>query len=164
MIAYKFLGPGRIGAFSGFAWPEREWVEAEPDACRTGIHACERADLPYWLNAQLWQIELEGARRAKRKLVAPRGRLHGQVEGWNEESRRHFADACVDRLRSLAESSPEAAGYVPDAERRSGLGDTAMVAFIAARAAEIAGGPDAYEAERRRQADWLVERLDLAQA
>lgn len=162
MIAYKFLCAGRIGAFSGFAWPEAEWVEAAPEPCRSGVHACEPADLPYWLNAELWEIELEEPIRDARKLVAPRGRLRRRIDGWDGEARQRFADACVERLRRLGESADAAAAYVPDAERRAGLGHAAMVAFIGARAAELAGGPASYEAERGHQADWLVERLALA--
>jgi hypothetical protein len=46
------------------------------------------------------------------------------------------------------------------------LGDTAWTrpatsAFIAARAAELDAGEDAYTAERARQASWLAERLGL---
>jgi hypothetical protein len=37
----------------------------------------------------------------------------------------------------------------------------ALLGFVAARIAEQMGGPDAYRAERRRQADWLADRLGL---
>lgn len=164
MTAYKFLCSGRVGPFSGFRWPEEEWVEAEPAACRVGIHACEPGDLPYWLNTELWEIELERPIRAGRKLVAARGRLGRRIEQWNAETRQQFADACVERLRRLGESAPAAAAYVPDAERRTALGHAAMVAFIGSRAAELAGGPAAYTSERGAQADWLVARLALANA
>jgi hypothetical protein len=33
--------------------------------------------------------------------------------------------------------------------------------FVSARVAEVAGGAAAYEAERRAQADWLIEALEL---
>jgi hypothetical protein len=36
-----------------------------------------------------------------------------------------------------------------------------LLGFIAARIAEETGGVDAYRAERRRQSDWLRERLSL---
>jgi hypothetical protein len=36
-----------------------------------------------------------------------------------------------------------------------------LLGFVAARIAEERGGPDAYHAERRRQARWLTERLSL---
>jgi hypothetical protein len=37
----------------------------------------------------------------------------------------------------------------------------ALLGFVAARIAEEISGPDAYRAERRRQADWLDDRLGL---
>jgi hypothetical protein len=95
MTAYKFLRRGRVGAFSGFAWPVGEWVEAEPHVCASGIHACRPADLPYWLDAELWEIELDGAVAAERKLVAPRGRLVRRVEAWDGGTARAFADSCA---------------------------------------------------------------------
>jgi hypothetical protein len=37
----------------------------------------------------------------------------------------------------------------------------ALLGFVAARIAEERGGPDAYHAERARQAEWLAKRLEL---
>lgn len=162
MTAYKFLGQERVGPFSGFRWPEREWIEAERNVCVTGIHACAVEDLPYWLNAELWEIELEDPARETRKLVARRGRLVRRIEDWNRETRQTFAESCVGRLRGIAKDSPAAAEYVSDAERRAGMGDASMTAFIAARAAEVADGQAGYDTERLAQANWLGERLGLA--
>ena len=64
MIGYKFLGTGGVAPFSSFAWPTGSpgpWVEAEPHMCASGIHACRAGDLPFWINAELWEIELDGA-------------------------------------------------------------------------------------------------------
>ncbi len=50
MIAWKFLAAGRLGPFTGFAWPVGEWVaapEGAPDD--RWIHACRASDLPYWV-------------------------------------------------------------------------------------------------------------------
>jgi len=37
----------------------------------------------------------------------------------------------------------------------------ALLGFVAARIAEEAAGPQAYQAERARQTEWLVEQLEL---
>ena len=48
-----------------------------------------------------------------------------------------------------------ARAYAEDAERRAGQGTSYVATFIAAFAAEHAGGPDGREAERAAQADWF---------
>ena len=93
MIAYKFLRSGAVAPFSSFAWPTGSpgpWVEAEPHVCVSGIHACRAADLPYWLGAELWEIELDRAVDETRKVVAPRGRLLRRVDGWDVSTARAF--------------------------------------------------------------------------
>lgn len=125
------------------------------------MHACTAEDLPYWLNAELWEVELDGAVRDARKLTAPRGRLVRQVEAWDAAAARAFAESCSERVRETARRAPEAAEFVPDAETFAALGDAPTNGFVAARAAEIAGGPQAYDAERRAQASWLADRLGL---
>src|SRR5947209_16960027 len=101
MIALKFLGAGRTGVFSGFAWPAPgTWVRtSEPaDACRRGIHACSVEDLPWWIAEELWRIELGGEVQAERhKLVAGAGRLVDRVEGWTAELAGGFGRACAWR-------------------------------------------------------------------
>ena len=43
---------------------------------RQGIHACRTNDLAYWLNQELWEIELDGSiQESHRKIVSLRGRL-----------------------------------------------------------------------------------------
>ncbi|TMB29276.1 MAG: hypothetical protein E6J62_16375 [Deltaproteobacteria bacterium] len=60
MIAYKFLAAGRTGPFTGYVWPERQWVDAPSSREGAGVHACRIADLPFWIDHELWQIELAG--------------------------------------------------------------------------------------------------------
>ena len=63
--AYKFLAPGAVGPFSGFAWPTGTpgpWVEAVPHTCATGVHACLVEDLPRTLaSASLSSLLKPGA-------------------------------------------------------------------------------------------------------
>ena len=128
------------------------------EPCRSGIHACRAVEVPHWLGlGELWEVELAGVEVDDRKLVARRGRLVRQVEGWNEETQRAFVAACAERAEPRGAQAPEiaqAAAAVP--------GMTPQAAgFISARVAEVAGGASAYDAERRAQADWLIEALDL---
>src|SRR5436305_6688984 len=86
MTAYKFLAADGTAIQSRFRWPVGEWVEAEVDPCRSGIHACRVSDLPYWLAPVLFEIELGGDVVVDGlKIVAPRGRLTRRVDAWNAE-------------------------------------------------------------------------------
>jgi len=75
MLAWKFLAPGAIAPFTGIRWPQPEgsriasWVEGRAAPAR-GVHACAVADLPYWFDVELWEVELEGpVTRAARQLM-----------------------------------------------------------------------------------------------
>jgi len=111
VIAYKFLRPGAVGPFSGVPWPAPSagrpgaWVTADaaPRPCVAGVHACRAGDLSWWLDAELWRIELDGQIvEAPRKLVAQRGRLVERVDAWTAATATAFAEACVLRVRDGA--------------------------------------------------------------
>ena len=175
MRAYKFLRPGRVGPFSGTAWPAPdnggpgEWVrtaEQGPVLCATGVHACTLTDLPFWMGEELWEVELsEPVDRQRSKLVAPAGRLLARVEAWDEAAALAFMDATVDRIREL-----DTGGYMTEAEifcvgeagRSDPFGNAALSTMIVVEAAEHAGGIEAVRAERARQAAWFADRLGLA--
>ena len=64
-----------------------------------------------------------------------------------------------EMMRRRAEGSPELRVFADDVA----AGPPAPVCgYIAARAAELQDGPEGYDAERRRQAQWLIARLGLA--
>ena len=161
MIAFKFLDEDGTAPFTGFRWPVGEWLDAgciEP--CRSGIHAVRPRDLPFWLGRELWEIELDGEIfEQERKVVARRGRLTRRREEWTRELLDEFTADCLARARRKFGSVPTLSGFVADIERFRADGRTGLAAFAAARAADLAGGPRAYERERRRQAAWLAERL-----
>jgi hypothetical protein len=215
--AWKFLDRRCSTVFSAFEWTPPAggdpgpWVEAAGpvDGCRTGVHACRVADLPWWLSDQLFEIELDGAVfELDRKLVAPRGRLVRRVDAWADGGAKALAEASGWRARELAVWALRRGGRDAEAERLSTIatladleaegaavaaalaGEPAVVVavglaadgahyalvgepeqapFVAACAAghagRIAGGDGAYrpafEEERRAQAAWLAERLDL---
>jgi hypothetical protein len=120
MLAYKFLRPGAVGPFSGFAWPAGRWVTAgeAPAACRTGVHGCRLADLPWWLAEELWVAEFaDPVTGADRKIVARRARLGERVGAWDDDASREFAEACARRAQELAVAALERAGAPAAAER-----------------------------------------------
>ena len=166
MTAYKFLRADGNGVFSGFAWPlpdgsRGEWVEAEVEPCRSGVHACRARHLPYWLAPTLYEIELDGrVAETGMKVVAPRGRLVRLVEAWNDETREEYSQMCIARAGELAASAPELLGpWAPPPS--ASAGGPAVMGYIAARIAEAIGGIGAYTEERTRQGAWLAERLEL---
>ncbi|TML68102.1 MAG: hypothetical protein E6G14_10465 [Actinobacteria bacterium] len=169
MKTYKFLCGGGIAPFTGARWPEPQsgkpgqWVEAAAvEPCRQGVHACALEDLPYWLQDELWEIELDGdVQRVGHKLVARRGRLIRHVDAWDGGTAREFSDDCVARTAEIAARTRGLEGHAADAVANATAGRAAVTGFIASRVAELDGGVDAYEAERSRQAAWLAERLRL---
>jgi hypothetical protein len=71
--------------------------------CVTGVHACRIADLPYWLDEELWEIELAGAvERGGKKLVAARGRLLRRIGAWDDAAMSDFAHGCRERVEGAA--------------------------------------------------------------
>lgn len=163
VTAYKFLRKGSIGPFTGFQWQPGQWVEAAAAPCESGVHACRVEDLPFWCNDELWEVELDGnVVGAGQKIVGPRGRLVRRVEAWTKDAAQGFGDEAAARARSLSDAKPKDAmlrAYAEDAERRAGQGKSYVATFIAAVAAEHAGGPAGRDAERAAQADWFRKLL-----
>jgi hypothetical protein len=164
--AYKFLRPDGTGVFTRFPWPLPDggvgaWVQTEPDPCRSGIHACRLADLPYWAGRTLYAIELDGRIiEHSTKLVATRGRLLRRIDAWDDELRASYTRHCADRAHEIARASGlEQWEEVIEPSVPEG---PALLGFVAARIAEEAAGVEAYHAERARQAEWLSSRLGLA--
>jgi hypothetical protein len=165
VIAYKFLRADGTSVFTRFAWPLPDdgpgaWVQAEPDPCRAGIHACRVSDLPYWAGRVLYEIELDGdVVSHKTKVVAPGGRLLRRIDAWDDDFRATYTRYCADRAHETArENGVERWEEVIEPSIPEG---PALLGFVAARIAEEALGVDAYYAERARQADWLASRLGL---
>jgi hypothetical protein len=183
MLAWKFLRPGAVGPFSRVAWPPPgedgapgRWIGSagrEVELCRGGVHACRTRDLPLWIGAELWCVELGGpVVEADTKVVGSAGRLLAPVAAWDGEAAMDFAGACARHVRERAAHGDDdrLGGYASDVERyalgpqarRAPFRAAAVAGFIAAQAARIAGGHAAEQAERARQAEWLASRLGLA--
>lgn len=163
MIAYKFLDQDRVAPFTRVRWPEPgEWLESERvELCLSGVHACRIGDLPYWLQAELWEVELEGdVVEGERLVAARRGRLVRPVQAWDDAAAGAFGRSCAEEARRRAAASPDLEEYAADAE---GTADQSprVAAFATARLAELQDGSAGYDAERERQARWLAETLGL---
>ena len=193
MIAYKFLARGAVAPFTRFRWPApKVWVTA-PDRQDAWIHACRPGDLSYWLNDELWRIELDApVREARYQVASPCARLLDRVEAWTPALGAEYARACVLHARDsvLPHAGPElrraleglddlqaiaaAVQSAAPADRPVAyLGDVASLvqygpastSYAAVRLATSLGdGLSAFEAERAWQAAWLAERLDLTRA
>src|SRR5215218_1083670 len=167
MIAYKFMRRDGSSLFTGFRWPlpsdaPGAWVDAPVDPCRSGIHACRPADLPYWIGRSLYEVELAGEiLEGWTKVVASRARLLRPVTAWDDSVRDEYTRMCADRGHALAlGAAPPLAQWDAVIEPSMPEGP-ALLGFVAARIAEERHGVDAYHAERDRQTAWLVERLGL---
>ena len=140
MIAYKFLGSGRVATYSGVSWPEPgTWLEArgEIEPCVAGIHALRASELLGWIDDELWTCELGGTIEDDGEmLVAERGRLLARLQAWNESSAHDFARDCAARGRdvvveSLREEHPGAARAL------TGLGAAAFASTAPGVAAQL---------------------------
>jgi hypothetical protein len=149
VIAYKFLRAGRIGPFSGTQWPERGEVEASGplEACRNGVHACRVDDLAYWLDDELWEVELLGDIVEERlKLLARGGRLVRRIDSWDDATRRAFAEWCLRRVAAHAAAEARHAGFEAEAaalEAASSPDEVAAAAEAAVEATQRAGAGNA---------------------
>ena len=174
MIAYKFLGFGATGVYSGFRWPTPEnghpgrWVDVRGDlvACVNGIHACSRAELVDWIDEELWLVELAGrVEETESGLLARRGRLCERVRRWDTEAAGALAEACVWRARDHAVASLRRAGLAAAADelgRQPGLAE--LQALAVARLETTSGEAaqafayvaDAVELARGGRPDWYT--------
>ena len=134
--------------------------------CHNGIHGCRPEALSRWLDDELWSVELEDVELEREGvLLARRGRLLQWIPGWNDDARRDFAGWCLQRARDFAAARPgekvsAMLAYVEELLDAPAL-DTPMVAFCTAKIAAVVH-PEEVQGERRRQSEWLVERLALS--
>ena len=179
MIAYKFLARDGRAPFGERDWPLPQgsrpgaWIEAEPgplEACGNGVHACEPNDLPYWINDELWQVELAGERiSGPQSLVARRGRLTARVDAWNPQNARTFARGCMrraeDYVATLSSVTMRELGaqYMATASARLESGHFAVTAYASAMAFTLqqASAASAFSDERLQQGRTLTQTLGL---
>jgi hypothetical protein len=138
--------------------------------CTNGIHACTAAQLPPWLGAELWMVELDGEIvAADAAVVASRARLLAPVRRWDNAARAEFMADCAGRADAAVAQWPEGQPLLGSIQRLSAAGHVAAVGYWAAviageRAAGRRAGCDydaAFSAERSLQAGWLRSELQL---
>lgn len=165
---YGFLGRGAVAFLSGFAWPEPgTWVRAGVDAPREAVRGIRADELPWWLDDELWEVELAGELVVDGHAVhGERGRLVRRVPGWTDAAADELVTACEWRLREarLDDYAADVLLYARDAA--TSAAGASVAAYIAAHA--LAGGDkssaayeDGFERERRWQVEWLKRRLQL---
>jgi hypothetical protein len=178
MIAYKFLRRGSVSPFAQHPWPrDGSWVQSRDPArtCDGAVHACAVGDLPLWMDAELWRVELDDiVDTAHDKIAARRGRLVERIDAWTPELAADYAAACAERTNELAQGADERASeYAQDAMRYAQLAAdeparaaacAATSAYIAVSAAMHREGAHAAGPERAWQAAWLAQRLGLPSA
>lgn len=104
------------------------------------MHACRVEDLPDWIGAELWRVELDGDVAVDcGKLVADRGRLLERVAAWDAGAAADVAEGRTLRARDSALATL-AAGPL-----RSALERCALAAELEA----AAGGADLTGPEAR---------------
>jgi hypothetical protein len=106
--AYAFLAEGAVAPLSGFRWPSpknREpgpWVDKDT-APAEALRGCRADDLRYWLDDELWNIELGGTLSTRdHLLLAERARLVDRIESWNDPLAWEFMWACARRVAQRA--------------------------------------------------------------
>lgn len=170
---YGFLGEGAVAFLSGFRWPQPRdgqpgaWVRAGTDAPRDVVRGVPVDQLPWWLDDELWEVELDGSLvSAGRALAGDRARLVRRVDAWTGETAQELVAVCERRVREAAqeEYADDVVLYAEDADRPAAA--AAVAAYIAAHA--LAGGEKGapgyaaeFERERRWQVEWLKQRLQL---
>jgi hypothetical protein len=145
VVAYAFLARGAVEPLSGFAWPtpaetrRGAWVNAD-SVPREALRGYPSGDLPYWLDDELWRIELVG-KLAERDhlLLAERARLAGRIDAWADPVAWEFVAACARRIAVPAAVALREEGRAHAAARLEGAGDLGELEQAAAAAADLRG-------------------------
>lgn len=150
MRAFAFLGPAATDYLSGLRWPAPlagapgPWLD--PGGSSPPVRACTVEQLPWWLDQELWAVELAGAiEDSGRALHAERGRLLERIDAWNAQTADELRWACTSRVRALA-----VAALRRDGREREG-------ALL-----EQANGPEAIASVAKAAADGSGEASRLA--
>jgi hypothetical protein len=117
VLAYAFLAAGAVEPLSGFVWPTPtdgelgEWVDADA-APFEALRGYSAEDLPYWLDDELWNVELAGTLAKRDHVLLPeRARLVGRVDSWAEPLAWEFVTACAQRVAREAAAALRDGGH-----------------------------------------------------
>jgi hypothetical protein len=110
--AYAFTDADRRSYVTGTIWPPvGEWLEHGE-----AVRPCSADDLPWWLDEQLWEVELDGdVTPFGRALSAGRVRLVRRLDRWSAEVATELVAVCARRVRDVAARSLHEAGRERDA-------------------------------------------------
>jgi hypothetical protein len=142
VLAYAFLAKGAVEPLSGFDWPTPEegdqgsWLD-ESTAPREALRGYPVGDLPYWLDEELWRIDLDGAVAERvHVFLAKRARLRSRVERWSEPLAWELVGACARRVARAAAVALREEGRAEAAARLEGARDLGEVERAGLAAAE----------------------------
>ena len=134
---YKFLSERLVTGYAWFAHPDiGEWtepVEGELELCENGYHVATRDNCIFWLNARMFEVEVDDVVDHEDKSVCRRERLIREIK----VDRQVFVDM-VDEAVKLASDTANAAYYVVRATAATAAG----AAYYAAGAAHYAALAD----------------------
>jgi hypothetical protein len=123
MEALVSLRAGGRSALGSLVWPAPgseggSWVAAGVDGEPRDVRGFEASQLPWWLDDEIWVVELAGQVQASgRILLAERARLVRRVEGWDAEAQDAFVAACGGRVAELAAAALEREGRSSEAAK-----------------------------------------------
>jgi hypothetical protein len=127
---YAGLRSGAVDRLTEFAWPTPaaeapgSWVEAGVDAPHDAVRGFPVEQLPWWLDDELWQLELAGEQTAElRRTRATRGRLIRRVETWTPEVATSLVEVCAQRLQEAAVGALVREGRREEADTLVAAGD-----------------------------------------
>jgi hypothetical protein len=162
VIAYKFLSAGAVAPFTRHPWPlpsptgAGPWLDAPDDRPEHGVHACRVRDLAFWLDGELWRVELgDPLRDGQRQIIGSRGRLLERISRWDEECARRFAEACAWRARDRAVVALRRAAFDEKAELLAGCSTLSELRSVSNGLSSRSGGLPA------ALADYLAETVDF---
>lgn len=142
MHAYVFLTRGATEPLSGFVWPTPadgepgEWVPAST-APTDALRGYPAPDLPYWLDDELWRVELAGSLRQRSHLLLPeRARLVEQISTWDDSTAWEFAAACASRVAQQTTRALRTAGRADAATRLEEASDLRQLELAASTVAD----------------------------
>lgn len=129
--AWKFLAAGAVAPFSGHRWPRPgaagpgEWVVSGGD----GVYACRLGDLPWWVDTELWEVELAAPwEELPTQVRARTARLWTEVTAWDSVAFRAYGEASALRVRGWAVEALHADGRPRDADALRGCQSLAEIA------------------------------------
>jgi hypothetical protein len=140
--AYAFLGKDSTSYVTGLRWPSPgTWVERDDDA----IRACGPADLAWWLDDELWEVELDGGvRDLGRALTARRARLVRRVEQWTDEVALDLVLACARQARDRGVEELHAEARDAEAAELAAASDLVAIERIGGRIATTEGAASVF--------------------